>query len=407
MLKVGFIGLGKRGKMMLRTALDGNFGIEVVAICDLYADRAEEGAKIVEEKTGKRPFFTVSEDKFFEQALDAVVVTTAWEAHIPVSIKAMKHGIPVGMEVGGAYSLHDCFKLVDTYEETGTPVMLLENCCYGVKELSVLKMVREGLFGEVVHCSGGYHHALRDEVASGIENRHYRLRNYISRNCENYPTHELGPIAMVLNINRGNRMLSLTSTASKARGLAEYIKARADKYPHLQDTVFNQGDIITTVISCANGETITLTLDTTLPRAYSRGFTVRGTKGSYFEDTDSFFFDNEEAHHKADIDWSAQWGNGKEYREIHNHPIWEKYGENAKQSGHDGMDYMVFAAFFEAVKKGATPPIDVYDTAAWMAITPLSEESIKNGSAPVAIPDFTCGKWTMPREKSELEFSLD
>lgn len=407
MLKVGFIGFGKRGKMMLNSALDGNYGIEIVAVCDLYADRAEEGAKIVEAKTGKLPFYTTSEDEFFGRELDAIVVTTAWEAHIPVTIKAMKKGIPVGMEVGGAYSIHDCFKLVDTYEETHTPVMLLENCCYGQKELAVLKMVREGLFGEVVHCSGGYHHALRDEVANGIESRHYRLRNYISRNCENYPTHELGPIAMVLNINRGNRMMTLTSTASKARGLSEYIKARADKYPHLQDTVFNQGDIVTTVITCANGETITLTLDTTLPRSYSRGFTVRGTKAAYFEDTDSFFFDNNAEHHAADFDWSKQWGNGKNYREEAPHPIWVKHGQAAKDAGHDGMDYMVLAAFFESVHKGVEPPIDVYDTAAWMAITPLSEESIKLGGAPVAIPDFTRGLWAMPREKCTLEFSLD
>ena len=407
MLKVGFIGFGKRGRMMLKTALDGNFGIEIVAVCDLYADRAEEGAKIVEEKTGKLPFYTTSNDEFFEQELDAVVVTTSWEAHIPVSIRAMKKGIPVGMEVGGAYTINDCFKLVETYEETHTPVMLLENCCYGAKELAVLKAVREGLFGEIVHCSGGYHHLLRREITHGIEERHYRLRNYISRNCENYPTHEIGPIAMVLNINRGNRMLTLSSFASKSRSLAEYVKAHADELPHLKDTVFNQGDIITTVITCANGETITLTLDTTLPRAYSRGFTVRGTKAAYFEDNDSFFFDNNEEHHKIDWDWSRQWGNGKQYRESIQHPIWTKNAEAAKNSGHDGMDYMVLAAFFESVHKGANPPIDVYDTAAWMAITPLSEESISKGGAPVSFPDFTRGMWAMPREKSELEFSLD
>ena len=407
MLKVGIIGFGKRGKMMLKTALDGNFGIEVVAVCDHYLDRAEAARDMVKEVAGNTPFCTTNEDEVLEMALDAVLVMTAWEDHIPVTLKAMKKGIRVGMEVGGAYSLHDCFKLVDTYEETKTPVMLLENCCYGAKELAVLKMVRDGMFGEIVHCGGGYCHALRKEITHGIEDRHYRLRNYMSRNCENYPTHELGPIAKVLNINRGNRMVSLNSVASKARGLQEYVKQHADELPHLKDTVFNQGDIITTIITCANGETITLKLDTTLPRAYSRCFEVRGTKASYFEDTDSFFFDNNEEHHKADWKWSLQWGNGEKIREEIQHPVWTKHAEAAKNSGHDGMDYMVLAAFFESVREGAEPPIDVYDTAAWMCITPLSEESIKKGGAPVAIPDFTCGKWAMEREKCTLEFSLD
>jgi hypothetical protein len=37
--------------------------------------------------------------------------------------------------------------------------------------------------------------------------------------------------------------------------------------------------------------------------------------------------------------------------------------------------------------------MDVYDAAAWSAITPLSEKSIELGSETVAFPDFTGGKW--------------
>ena len=165
MLKIGFIGLSKRGSHMLKTTLDGKFDVEVTALCDLYEDRVEVAKQVVIEKTGKTPeLCTTDPDVFFEQKLDAVLIMTSWEDHIPLAIRAMKKNIRVGLEVGGAYSLHDCFALVDTYEQTGTPIMLLENCCYGKKELSVLKMVREGIFGEVVHCSGGYHHALRDDI---------------------------------------------------------------------------------------------------------------------------------------------------------------------------------------------------------------------------------------------------
>ena len=408
MLRIGWFGAGGRGVGMIKTTLDSKFDVEIVAVCDPYADKCETARDVIIEKTGKAPMITQNEDDVFALDLDAVMIFTSWEAHIPLAIKAMKLGIPAAMEVGGAYSLHDCFRLVDTYEETHTPVMLLENCCYGDIELSVLHAVRQGLFGEIVHCSGGYFHDLRDEVANGEKKRHYRLRNYITRNCENYPTHEIGPIAKVLNINRGNRMLTINSVASKSRGIAEFVKQNAEEYPNLQGVTFNQGDIVTSIITCANGETITITLDTCLPRAYSRGFTVRGTKAAYFEDTDSFFFDDNPDHRACHMrHMKTLWGNAVKYREENVSPLWEKHGEIARKSGHGGMDYMVLAAFYEAVEKGEEPPIDVYDAATWMAITPLSEESIARGGAPVAIPDFTRGKWAMPREKSTLEFSLD
>lgn len=139
-----------------------------------------------------------------------------------------------------------------------------------------------------------YKHDLRKEVAFGKENRHYRLNNYIHRNAENYPTHELGPIARILHINRGNRMVTLTSVASKSMGLKEYIKDKKPEDETLNNTDFCQGDVVNTIITCANGETILLTLDTTLPRYYSRGFTVQGTKGMYMEDNKSLFIDGEE-----------------------------------------------------------------------------------------------------------------
>ncbi len=407
-IKIGCIGAGKRGSYMMRAILKYCENVEICAVCDLYEDRTEEAAKNVEEKTDKRPFSTLNADEIIElDDIEAVLIFSSWESHIDLAIKAMKHGKYVGVEVGGAYSLNDCFRLVQTYEETKVPCMLLENCCFGKTELTVLNMVRQGLFGEIVHCSGGYCHELREEIVGGIQDRHYRLRNYKSRNCENYPTHELGPIANVLNINRGNRMMMLSSFASKSISLEEYVKKNADKYPELEGMHFNQGDIVTTVITCADGSTITLTLDTTLPRAYSRGFTVRGTRGAYFEDNDSVFIDGEE-HNKCHFSWKTQWGNAEEYRKKYNHPLWEKYGDKAREAGHDGMDYMVLKSFFESVEKKEIPPIDVYDMAAWMSITALSEESILKGGAPVAIPDFTNGKWAMYEKKdSNLIFALD
>ena len=404
-IRIGLLGLGNRGRCMLQTAIRCFDNVEIKIVCDPIIERAEEGVEIVRVISGYEPDMTLNSDEVIARDdIDVVLIFTSWEAHVDLAIQAMRAGKKVGMEVGGAYSLHDCNRLIDAYHETGIQVMMLENACYDTTELAVLRMVREGVFGEIVHCEGGYMHDLRDEVAGGNINKHYRLRNYLNRNCENYPTHELGPIAKVLNINRGNRMVSLSSFASKSRGLKEHVSANAETYPELVGRDFAQGDIITTVITCADGATIVLTLDTTLPRTYSRKFTVRGTKGSFYEDMNSVYIDEPGAHERDARDY---WDSAKEYMEKYKHPIWEKHFETAKNTGHDGVDYMVLAAFFESVVKDAIPPIDIYDTVTWMAVTPLSEKSIALGGAPVEFPDFTGGKWILPREKCELEFSLD
>ncbi|MBO7148494.1 MAG: Gfo/Idh/MocA family oxidoreductase [Clostridia bacterium] len=392
-IKLGMIGFGGRGIGILRDILVVRDTVEVVAVCDVYEDRAQQACDVVTKAGKSAPkMYLDYKDVIADADVDTVIITASWENHINIACECMEAGKPVGVEVGGAYSIDDCWKLVRTYERTKTKCMLLENCCYGRYELLTTNMVRKGLFGEIVHCSGGYCHDLRHEVAFGRENRHYRLRNYLNRNCENYPTHELGPIAKLLGINDGNRMVSLTSTSSKAAGLHDYIARNEKADKSLLDRTVNQGDIVTTVIKCAGGETIVLTLDTTLPRAYSRGFTVRGTRGMYEECNNSIFLeqDTTEADH---FDWKKNWGNAEKYLAEHEHPIWKDYLENGVIGGHDGIDWLVYGAFIDAILNGYDFPIDVYDMAAWMAITALSEESIACGSKPVAIPDFTNGMW--------------
>ena len=66
------------------------------------------------------------------------------------------------------------------------------------------------------------------------------------------------------------------------------------------------------------------------------------------------------------------------------------------------MDYLVFSEFIHCLKEGLPMPIDVYDMASWMSITALSEESIALGGQPVAIPDFTNGKWIKRKQEQCL-----
>jgi len=395
-VKVGFVGLGHRGRGMLKTSLACE-ECEVVAVCDCYEDRAQDGVNIIREKRGTdaTPYLNAT-DLINDPSVEAVVITAAWEAHTRLAVECMKAGKPVALEVAGAYDVEDCWQLVRTYEETGTPLMLLENCCFDKFELLTTALVRAGKLGRVMYCHGAYAHELRGEILGGEINRHYRLRNYQLRNCENYPTHELGPIAKLLNINRGNKMLSLTSVATKG-GVSLMECANGPQCPdeNQKGKEFAQGDIVVTTITCANGEVITLCLDTTMPRYYSREFTVHGTRGIAVQEGNMIFTEEDDYLHKYFDPTKVlenYMRNDERFAE-YLPSIWRDITEEEKKRGHGGMDYLEFKAFYKALLNNEEMPIDVYDAAAWMCITPLSEQSVAHGGMPQPIPDFTRGAW--------------
>ena len=399
MINTCVVGLGCRGYSMLCDVLLKMPDLKVVAVCDVYEDRVQQGLDAVLAAGQQALGFTDYEEALAEDGLNAVFIFSDWSSHTDIAVHAMKRGIAVACEVGCEYSLENCFRLVRTQEETGTPYMFLENCCWGQEELVATAMARKGLLGTIVHCSGAYAHDLRYEISYGHVNRHYRFDNYANRCCENYPTHELGPIAKLLDINRGNRILTVSSFASKAAGLEDYIRTRKDATPEMKNTHFRQGDVVTTVLTCANGETILLRLDTTLPRSYSREFTVRGTRGMYSQDTNTFFFDGEKEYFSPVEYYKLNLNNGERYQQEHLPALWKNMSQEEIAKGHGGIDWLAYSAFVDALKKGEEMPIDVYDAATWQAVSVLSEISIQQGGAPQAMPDFTGGKWMMRKRK--------
>ena len=402
-LKIGVVGLGGRGRGNLETILNVE-GVLPIAVCDLYEDRCDEGVKIIKEKTGTDAFKTTDYKEILKMdEVEAVMVFTSWETHIPIAIDVMNSKKAVAMEVGGAQSVEECYELVNAYEKNGVPFMLLENCCYNKTELMVRNMVRDGLFGEIVHCHGAYAHDLREEVSHGKENRHYRLNHYLNENCENYPTHDLGPIAKILDINRGNRLVRLVSMSSKSAGVKRYINDRKDTFENkaLIGADFAQGDIVNTLITCENGETISLTLDTTLPRSYSREFTVRGTKGMYEENTNSVFIDGDDEEFETVMHYRKVIDNAMRYEAKYMPENWKGLTKEMEEMGHGGMDHFEFVDYFDRLRNNKPMPIDVYDAAAWMCISALSKQSIEGGNVPVEIPDFTNGKWKT-RERFDI-----
>ncbi len=411
-VSIGMIAVGLRGQLHLEEMLKRN-DVDIVAIADPDKQMIAMAQQLVKKYNKKKPVEYTNGNYDYQRLLkredvDAVIISSPWEWHAPQGIDAMKAGKIVGMEVCGAIKLQDCWDIVNTSEATGIPIMPLENVCYRRDIMAVHNMVHQGLFGEVLHLQGGYQHDLRGVLfndgktpyESGVEfgekgysEAKWRTQYYIDRNGDNYPTHSLGPVGTMINLNRGNILTRLSSIATKSRGLNRYIakhpKGGAD-HPNARLN-YKQGDIVTTQIQTINGETIVLTLDTSSPRPYNLGFRVQGTNGIWQEhhagefDRGMIYFEDKSQPHT--------WENPVAYMKQYDHPLWKKYENNAAESGHGGMDFFVDNAFIECIKRKIEFPLDVYDLATWYAITPLSEKSIAEDGQVQVIPDFTRGKW--------------
>lgn len=395
-VKIGVIGHGCRGCGLMETMLLTDM-YEFIMVCDKYEDRVKDGQKQVFDKLGYTPAGTTNyHEVLANPEVEAVLISCDWELHIPIAIDAMNAGKAIALEVGGAYTVESCFELVEAWERTKVPFMFLENCCYNKDELLATNMAKAGVLGRIVYASGSYAHDLRKEVVEGKEKRHYRLRNYLERNCENYPTHELGPIAKILGINRGNRMVSLVSMASGAFGMSDYVDKRVKNgeyvNPDLIGAKFAQGDIVNTIITCENGEQILLRLDTCLPRSYSREFIVHGTNGIYEQAYNSVFVEGEDEYWDPYDYAKHNLNNAEKYKE-YLPEFWRTITKEQIDAGHGGMDFFELVDFATRLVEGRQMPIDVYDAAAWMVVTPLSEKSIAEGGMPQSIPDFTKGEY--------------
>ena len=406
-VRMAIIGTGLRGQDHLELLLRRD-DVEVVALCDISDIMIKSAKELVTKFKKKMPeIFTgdkYSYKKLLEKykGIDGIIIATPWEWHKPMIIDSINAGIKyVASEVIIGISLQDHWDVVHAAEKNNAHVMMLENVCYRRDVMAVLNMVRQGMFGELIHLQGGYQHDLREVKFNdginpyghgvefgekGFSEAKWRTEHSVHRNGDLYPTHGVGPVANYININRGNRFTSLCSFSSKARGLHNHIVKKGGAAHANAKVEFKLGDVVTTNINCANGETILLQHDTNLPRPYSLGFRVQGTEGIWMDVNKGIYIEDKAA--KA-----HRWDDAKMWLDKYDHPLWKKYESAAEGAGHGGMDFFVINSFVESIKAKQPTPMDVYDAAVWSAISPLSEQSIALGNETIEFPDFTGGQW--------------
>lgn len=413
-LRFGFIGTGSRCQEHLNNvlAIPGN---KVVAICDTQQGPLESTLKHIAKFNVQAPKVYTGSEREYEKMLaneefDCVIIASPWEWHVPMSVAAMKAGVPyVGVEVSAANTVEECWDLVNVSEQTGSQLSILENVCYRRDCMAVLNMVRQGLFGELVHGTCGYQHDLRAVKFNDGKNYSYkeggelrmgptafaeaqwRTQHSVTRNGDIYPTHGIGPVANCLNINNGNRFVSLTAMATQSRGLHNFIVDKGGRDHELAKLRFNLGDIVTSMIKCANGQTVIVTHDTNLPRPYSLGFRIQGTDGLWMNDGNHVHIEGKSKAHA--------WDDSDEWFKKYDHKLWSSLEAQAKEAGHGGMDFIMMYDLIDAIRNKKPVSMDCYDAAAWSAISGLSEMSIARGGALVDFPDFTRGQWIHRKSK--------
>lgn len=390
-VRVGFIGLGMRGPTHVY-GFSHIEGVDVKGLCDIRPEKVDAMQKQLEGSNHKPTSYSGSADAWKKMCdrddLDLIVIATPWDQHVEQAVYAMNAGKHVAIEVPAAKTLKECWQLVNTSEKTRKHCMMMENCCYDFFELVTLNMARQGFFGDLVHGEGAYIHDLLDLNfnKNGYWNM-WRLRENIGRNGNLYATHGLGPIAQAMNINRGDRMINLTSTSSADFQMENTANELAAKDPFFKEFANKKyrGNMNITNIKTEKGKTMVIYHDVTTPGPYSRIHLLTGTKAKARK------------YPEQKIAKGHQWVKAEEQKALEDQytpQIVKLVGDMAKKiGGHGGMDFLMQWHLIDCLRNGLPLTQDVYDAALWSAVTPLSEWSVAHDNKSIKVPDFTAGNY--------------
>lgn len=390
-VRVGVIGTGNRGRAHVAELLRMP-GVEVPAVCDVIPEAAEAARELARKAGRPEPEAHTNGELDYRRLverddLDAVIIATPWNWHTPMAVDAMRAKKCAGIEVPAAVTLEECWTLVNTCEETGTPCMMLENWSFRRDNLAVLNMVRQGLFGEVAHCHCAYaHDCVAGWMFDAQGNDRWGAKFIEKKNCDQYPTHSQGPVLSWMDINHGDAYATVSSTATGGWGINAYFR-RVFGPDHPNSTrKFAQGDIVTSVVRTHKGKTIVIHYDIQLPRPYDNRWLLQGTMGVYSHEHNALYLEGKSPE-------NHQWEPFAPYQDKYDHPWWKSMDADAAASGHGGTDSLTLGLFISAVREQSPMPVDVYDSATMSSIVGLSELSIAKGGIPVDCPDFTRGAW--------------
>ena len=388
-VRIGFVGIGGQGSGHVENLLRIR-GCRITAVCDIRPERTDWASKRITEAGHPAPTAYTRGPRDFERLcetedLDLVFNATPWEWHAPIMLAAMKNGKHTATEVPAVMTLDDCWAIVEAAEKSRRHCVMMENCNYDRMEMMVFNMVRQGVFGEILHAGGGYLHDLRAikfaDEGEGLWRRAWAMK--LDGNL--YPTHGLGPVANCLDINRGDRFDYLVSMSGPSRGLQAWAAEHEPPDSPKRKERYVLGDVNVSLIKTARGRTIYVEHCTNLPRPYSRINLVQGTKGIFQGYPHRVYVEGRGREH--------QWQPAADVLAEFEHPLWKELAEQAEGGGHGGMDFIEDYRLIKCLREGQPTDMNVYDAAALSAVIELSVRSARRRADAVEVPDFTRGRW--------------
>jgi predicted dehydrogenase len=388
-LRFAVIGAG-RGRTFITAAefLCGN-GIQLAAICDNYPPALDEWRDMPGIK-----LYSDYEQVLNDPDIDAVCIATPLHLHGRQAIAALEAGKHVLSEVTAAFTMEECWDLVAAAKRSDRTYMMAENYCFMEPILQVQRMVEEGIFGDLTYASGSYIHDCRKLFFTEDGDLTWRgnLRKDLLANS--YPTHSLGPVARWLGINRTDFLKSTATWTSRNASVAHYARRNhADKNEFGDCNFWKHADTVTTCINTEKGVLIDLRVDFASARPHNMGrYELQGTKAAFcWPDAPGkpeplIWIEGRSPMSEQGV--PSEWEPLSNYRAEFEHPLWREFRVEAEKAGHGGGDYFVLKEFVAAIREERPPLIDVVDAVTWSSITPLSIQSIAQGHAPMAIPDF-------------------
>jgi predicted dehydrogenase len=162
-ITIGFIGVGGHGiGMNLRTFL-GNSDAQAVAVCDVDTNNLKKACDIVNQKYGNKDCATYKDfrDVIARDDIDAVMISTPDQWHVPISIAAAKAGKDVECEKP-TLTVAEGRVLVETMKRYGRVFQWSTEDRAVYEYHRMCELIRNGRIGEV--------HTVRVELPSGPHN---------------------------------------------------------------------------------------------------------------------------------------------------------------------------------------------------------------------------------------------
>jgi predicted dehydrogenase len=360
-INIGIVGACGRGKSFKR-ACDAMANVTIHAVCDINEDDLE-GAR---ERLGANEKYLDYEEMLDKSELDAVIIGTPMQFHVPQAVAALKKDIHVLSEVPAGVSIEECKELVRAAKESKATYMMAENYTYTRPNVMVKELVRLGLFGTTYYGEAEYLHELKGLNEITVWRR--KWQNGIDGIT--YGTHSLGPI---LQWMPGDRV---TAVACEGSG-HHYRDPRGDDYA--QDT---------SVMLCRmkSSGMVKIRVDMISDRPHAmNNYQLQGTDGCY-----------ESARAKGEPNriWlrsrcedANTWMNLEDLEEEFLPDMWRKATEEAKTAGHGGGDYFEVLDFVDAMTGARPAEIGIHQAMDMTLPGLVSQQSITNAGAWMEVPD--------------------